>query len=166
MGRTPGAGRLRWMVLGGLLLLAGGSAGVIWSDRVPVPVRSLEVPASVDVQERIRVEVLNGGGRQHMARLATDRLRERGFDVVYYGNASSFGRDSSVVFDRVGRGEWAQAVAAALGIEAVRSEPDPALLLDVTVLLGSEWGPAAEASAPAGGTGEQAAWWDPRRFRR
>ena len=37
---------------------------------------------------RVRVEVLNAGGVPGMASRATDHLRESGFDVVYYGNAS------------------------------------------------------------------------------
>lgn len=90
---------------------------------------------------RVRVEVLNGAGRAGLAREATERLRDRGLDVVYFGNAREFGRDSSVVLDRVGREEAARAVAEALGITAVRSEPDSTLLLDVTVILGKDWPP-------------------------
>src|SRR5690606_27326945 len=61
--------------------------------------------------ERLRIEVLNGAGVAGLAREATERLRDRGFDVVYFGNASEFGRDSSLVIDRVGREEYARAVA-------------------------------------------------------
>lgn len=88
---------------------------------------------------RVRVEVLNGAGRAGLAREATERLRDRGLDVVYFGNAREFGRDSTVVLDRVGREENARAVAEALGITAIRSEPDSTLLLDVTVILGRDW---------------------------
>ncbi|HEX7050986.1 MAG TPA: LytR C-terminal domain-containing protein [Longimicrobiales bacterium] len=91
---------------------------------------------------RLRIEVLNAGGRAGMARAATHRLRDRGFDVVYYGNAEEFGRDSSVVVDRVGDLESARAVADALGIRAVATHPDSTLLLEVTVLLGKDWRPA------------------------
>jgi len=89
--------------------------------------------------QRVRVEVLNGAGRPGLAREATERLRDRGFDVVYFGNARGFGRDSSIVLDRVGKEETARAVAAALGITVVGSEPDSTLLLDVTVILGKDW---------------------------
>ncbi len=88
---------------------------------------------------RVRIEVLNGAGRAGLAREATERLRDRGFDVVYFGNDRAFGRDSSVVLDRVGSEEAARAVAAALGIPAVRSDPDSTLLLEVTVILGKDW---------------------------
>lgn len=92
---------------------------------------------------RIRVEVLNGAGRAGLARTAMERLRARGFDVVYFGNASTFGRDSSVVVARTGRLDDAAEVAGALGIQKVRSEPDTTLLLEVTVVLGSDWPPKA-----------------------
>ena len=125
------------------------------------------VPAAEPVRAppgvRVRVEVLNGGGRQGMARAATEHLRDRDFDVVFYGNAATFDHDSSVVIDRVERPELARAVAAALGVATVRSEPDPNLYLDVSVVLGAGWEPPAE---PADTTVAPAppAWWDIRRF--
>lgn len=92
---------------------------------------------------RIRVEVLNGAGRPGLARRAMERLRARGFDVVYFGNASAFGQDSSVVLARGGRLADAAEVAKALGIPAVKSAPDSTLLLEVTVLLGDDWPPTS-----------------------
>ena len=88
---------------------------------------------------RVRVEVLNGGGQAGVARGATELLRDAGFDVVFFGNAGSFDQDSSLVLDRVGRPEWARAVAEALGIHNLRSEPNPNLYLDVSVVLGRDW---------------------------
>lgn len=120
---------------------------------------ALPVPAPA---ERVRVEVLNGGGREGMARAATDVLRDGGFDVVFFGNAPSFGQDSSVVLDRVGRLDMARSVADALGIRQVRSQPDTNLYLDVTVVLGEEWSRAPAASSEAG---SPPAWWSPRRWR-
>ena len=89
--------------------------------------------------ERITVDVRNAGGVDGMARTATDRLRGAGFDVVGIGNADRFDQEESVVIDRVGRLDAATDVARALGIENVRSEPDPNLFVDVTVRLGSKW---------------------------
>jgi hypothetical protein len=89
--------------------------------------------------ERVRVEVLNGAGVVGLARAATAQLREAGFDVVQFGNARTFDQDSSVVIDRVGRIELAEAVANALGIPNVLTEPDPNLFVEVTVLLGRTW---------------------------
>ena len=98
-----------------------------------------------------------------MARLATDHLRDRGFDVVYFGNAEDFGQDSTIVLDRTARPQAAAAVGQALGTDWVESRPDPNLYLDVTVLLGSGWIPDSPVDE---GEGEGAPWWDVRRFLR
>jgi len=117
--------------------------------------RNLEPPA-----ERVRVEVLNGGGVSGQARVATERLREIGFDVVSFGNAGTFDRELSAVVDRVGRPELARAVARVLGVEAVLSEPDPNLFVDVTVLLGKDW-VGSDAAEDREGAADREPW-DPR----
>lgn len=94
---------------------------------------------------QVRVEILNGAGTSGLARDATHRLRNGGFDVVYFGNASAFGRGRSVVLDRVGDPARARAVAASLGIDSIASAPDSTLLLDVTVVLGDDWPPVPAA---------------------
>jgi hypothetical protein len=155
----------RWLFAATFLLLLGGGAGMLLQMRAAGDTAGAEEWSPLDQEGRIRVEVLNGGGRRGMARLATQQLRDAGIDVVYMGNADSFGHDSSVVLDRIGRPEDAARVAAALGLEDVRSEPDSALLLDVTVLLGFDWGEldAAEGLARPAETGE-VPWWDLRRL--
>ncbi len=110
---------------------------------------------------RVRVEVLNAGGTESMARLATDLLRDSGFDVVYFGNADRFGDDSTVVVDRTGDLDAARAVADVLGARSVRAEPDSNLYLDVTVLLGREWTP--QQTEASDGEGSRP-WWDLRRL--
>lgn len=112
---------------------------------------------------RTRVEVLNGAGVDGLARSVTDSLRVLGFDVVYYGNARSFDRQVSVVLDRIGSPERALAVAQSLGIPNVRSEPDASLYLDVSVLLGRDWGtplgPLAGPQAAAMDLGDDTDFW-------
>ncbi len=111
--------------------------------------------------ERVRVEVLNAGGVAGVARDVRDVLVEGGFDVVQWGNASSFDRDTTVVVDRVGREELAEAVANALGIRNVLVEPDPDLFVDVSVLVGKDWAVRAgelESSSPP----PDRPPWDPR----
>jgi len=118
----------------------------------PAPARTAEV--ELPGVARGRLEVLNGSSRSGLARLATERLRSGGFDVVYFGTAR-IARDSSEVVDRVGREEIARAAAERLGIARVRSDPDSALLLDATVILGRDWAPALP---PAAGE-ERRGWW-------
>lgn len=154
--------RLRTLALGVVLVGVGvflGSALSQGGGRVKAPVIAL--PPLPKLSGRVRVEVLNGGGRAGLARQATEALREAGFDVVYYGNAEPFTPDSSVVVDRVGRLDPARAAADVLGIRRVRSVPDSNLYVDVTVRLGPEWSLpsplAEEAERPR-------PWWDLRRL--
>jgi hypothetical protein len=111
--------------------------------------------------ERVRVEVLNAGGVSGQARAATERLRDLGFDVVNFGNAGTFDRDSSAVVDRVGRAELARAVADLLGVEHVITDLDPNLFVDVTVLLGKDWGGGDDGADLVREPPDREAW-DPR----
>ena len=136
-------------VLGGLAVLAGSAVLQWWEPPETTPVTA-EVIANP--RERVRVEVLNAGGVAGMARTATELLRDAGFDVVEFGNADAFDRDSSVVLARLGRVDLASMVADALAIPTFHDEPDSTAYVDITVLLGSTWDPsvlAARAAEPA-----------------
>lgn len=155
--------RFRGLAVVVVVLVVGAFAGSALAQWWQGPAGST-LPAGPDrlvvPGERIRVEVLNGGGRSGMARSATGQLRADGFDVVFFGNGEA--RDSSVVFARTDQVERARRVADALGIRTVLAEPDSNLYLDVTVVLGEEWKPR-----PDPGTAEHAdstPWWDLRRF--
>lgn len=125
------------------------------------PSRSQSAPAVVWNGGRVRVDVQNGGGVAGMARSAMEILRPAGFDVVSFGNAPSFDPERpSVVIDRVGRLSEARAVANALGIDNVLSEPDPNLYVDVTVVVGGAWHPGAREAISA--TPRSESWWDLR----
>ncbi|MEQ1856534.1 MAG: LytR C-terminal domain-containing protein [Longimicrobiales bacterium] len=136
-----------------IVALAGGAAWL--GRRYPGSEAEGGAPRYVP-RERVRVEVLNAGGVAGLAREVSNLLRDDGFDVVQYGNAGMFDRDSTVVIDRVGRDELAEGVANALGIRNVLSEPDPNLFVDVTVLLGRDWVDRAGDVPP------ERAPWDPR----
>ncbi len=138
-------------ILRAMLFLVIAAAGVVlvgsalgqWipEERAPEDVSLLTVGA-----ERITIDVRNAAGVEGLARNATDHLRGAGFDVVSLGNARDFGSDTTVVIDRVGETSKAAAVARALGVVRVVSEPDSNLFVDVTVRLGSDWSapPAVE----------------------
>lgn len=102
------------------------------------PVEAVERPGTMEMAG-IRVEVLNGSGEPGIARAATRKLRDWGFDVVYLGNAGHFDHETSTVIQRAGDMEGPQAVAAALGIGALERDPDSTLALEVTVILGKDW---------------------------
>jgi len=159
--------RLRGLIPFGVVLAAGIFIGSAVSQWTPLPQQEMVEPPPRNYTAaglgRVRVEVLNAGGREDMARLATDHLRDQGFDVVHFGNAEDFGQDSTLVLDRATRLEAADAVGRALGTDWVESRPDTSLYLDVTVLLGSGWTP----DVPVGESeGEKVPWWDVRRFLR
>ncbi len=129
--------RLTRLVAAGALVLLVATAGFWWirSDGLKPPAR---VPVLVPDGVRIRVEVLNGSQVGGLARRATFALRDAGFDVVSYGNASE-SRDSTLVLVRSGHDDWGLLVARALGGAHVESRPDTSRYLDVTVLLGRDW---------------------------
>ena len=145
------------VVLLGAGVLLGSSIAQWWQILPPLPGRV----RSVQIQGRVRVEVLNAGGASGVARDATAVLRDLGLDVVYYGNAENFSDEPSVVLDRVGRSDAARLVADALGIRGVVLEPDSNLFVDVTVRLGPDWSLEPEAEEEVPGTPP---WWDPRRI--
>ncbi len=151
--------KLRYWVAAALV--AGGAAALWIRGQGERPVDTAS--DALMVRERVRVEVLNAGGVPGAARRATQLLRSRGFDVVFWGNAEAFTEDSSLVYDRVGRMDWAEGVAKALGISNVLSRPDPNLYVDVTVRVGREW---EEPGAAADGATGAFVWWNPRTWLR
>lgn len=92
-----------------------------------------------EVYPGIRVEVLNAAGEPGIAKKVTWRLREMGFDVVYYGNAKdTLGK--TVVIERLDSSlANAKALAGAIGVKEITYEPDPDRLLEVTLLVGLDF---------------------------
>jgi hypothetical protein len=160
--KRRGPSRLTWIV--GSVALASTTfvLGILVTAGPPADVEAAGNPAGVWTgEERVRVEVLNAGGVPGMAAAATEELRQAGFDVVHFGNAGAFDADRpSAVIDRVGRTDFARAVAASLGIDNVLSEPDPNLFVDVTVVVGGAWTP--EIAAGAVEAEDDLPRWDPR----
>lgn len=159
--RSPARRLPRLPVIAGVAGLAA-LAAYLAGEGAPAGPPAEPEPA-VWSEGRVRVEVLNLGGVSGMAREATVLLRRSGFDVVSFGNAPAFDPDrASAVVDRVGRRHVAEAVAAALGIDDVVSEPDPNLYVEVTVLLGQEW--RGLRTGPLREGGDRPEWWDPWRW--
>ncbi len=168
------------LVLGVIVVGLGLGAVFTRGEWTEVPPRSIETAVEAEEAEatlpspgdRVRVEVLNAGGIPGAAARARDLLRDAGFDVVYYGNAATFGRDTSVVLDRVGGLASAEAVGRSLSVASVSSEPDTSLLVDVTVLIGTDWPPEepletdslGEVSGADGPAVPKLPWWNPRRI--
>lgn len=116
------------------LLVAGATLAASCKEREPPPVLAAEEGS------RIVVEVLNASSLRGLARIGTRVLREAGLDVVYFGNADS-AVDSTRILVRRGSDDAGRRVARVLGVGVVERRPDSLLLVDVTVLLGSDWRP-------------------------
>ena len=84
------------------------------------------------------VEVLNGCGIRGIAEDVAQRLRNRGFDVMFVGNADDFGFKETLVVDRSGARDKAFTVAAALGVSGVIRQVRSSFFVDVTVVVGGD----------------------------
>jgi 2-keto-3-deoxy-L-rhamnonate aldolase RhmA len=115
-----------------------GIAGRRWpAPRERVQGHAYAVPSP---DNRITVEVLNGTRRQGLARVATRALRERGIDVVFFGNADT-AADSTRVLVRRGDPARGKDVVEALAAGRIRIEPDTLRRVDVTVIVGDDYRP-------------------------
>ena len=128
------------LALATVLAFAGSFVFGLKRSSDVAPIEQIEAPAQPVVvgDKRARVEVLNGAGKAGLARDATDRLRDAGFDVVQFGNAGELVTTSQVL-DRVGNPDLAAEIARALGITDVKTQIDSTRYVDASVMLGSDW---------------------------
>lgn len=128
-------------------VLVGSLAAGLVRGRAGGPARAAEAHGVTEPAEgsaprpagRVRVEVLNASGVPGLAAKGRTVLRDRGFDVVFVGNAQGYAPDTSLVLDRVGRMELARSVADELEIPRIYVRPDSNVYVDVTVVLGKDW---------------------------
>ncbi len=144
--------RGRMMVIGlvAVALVASGAWGMRHYRHTP---RTSVVVASDTTSApkgpRVLVEVLNSSGIVGLAKRATFLLRDRGFDVVAFGNDPKGRRSESVILDYTNKPEAAERLARVLGgakIERGRDTLDRGL--DLTVKLGSGYKPPVEVFHP------------------
>lgn len=126
---------LRWLAGGATVALLAALAW--WWARSGDTPGALAYPVPGD-RFRFSVEVLNGTSIDGLARAVTLRLRRSGVDVVYFGSAEGAPRDSTWIVVRRGDSTAALALRDLLGLGRIVLEPDPRLLLDLTVLLGAD----------------------------
>lgn len=89
--------------------------------------------------KNIKIEVLNGCGVQDLARVTTDYLRKKGFDVINYANAAEE-QKRTVVIDRLSpEKKWAKIVASTLEVKLTSAIIDSSLCVHVLVLLGKDY---------------------------
>jgi|TARA_B110000263_G_C15201852_1_gene461015 hypothetical protein len=161
--------KLRSLLLFVMILVVGiflGSMVDQWElvDEIPIETTAIQNLPNPTLG-RVKVEVLNGGGVSGMASTVTDYLRELGFDVVDFGNAPNFGQDSTIVLDRSGRRDLADAVADALGTKVSEDRMDTDPYLDVTVILGKSWELNPQKKS-ANRDATRLPWWNIRKYLR
>jgi LytR cell envelope-related transcriptional attenuator len=143
--------RGRLLILAAVLITVG-SAGVLgarqWYAARPrgvVPGDTTSAPKG----QQVLVEVLNSSGIGGLARRAAFLLRDRGFDVIGWGNDPRGRRTQTVIIDYTNKPEAADRLARVLGgaqIERGKDSLDRGI--DMTVRLGSGYKPPIEAFHP------------------
>jgi polyisoprenyl-teichoic acid--peptidoglycan teichoic acid transferase len=147
--------RIQWKNLR-LFAVPGAPAGVLWKmnpERTQHILAMMQKPVTntQPIEERTRaaleakgastVEVWNASGRANTAKVVVQLLRDKGFDVVVFGNFAQK-QQRTLVIDRSGHLRPAQAVAQAL--QAVHpdvvSRVDLSRQVDVSVILGQDAG--------------------------
>jgi hypothetical protein len=131
----------------GLVVLLLAIVGLVGSAVIgvggrPSPAAAVQAasgPVAEPPADRIRVEVLNASGRPGLAKEVMRYLRDRGFDVVGFGNARPADGTATRVLARVRDSTAARTVADTLGIATVAAHVDTLLLLDASVVLGTDW---------------------------
>jgi len=104
---------------------------------------------SAPANQRVVVEVLNSSGVSGLARRATFLLRDRGFDVVGWGNDPQGRHSETLIVDYTDKPEAADRMARVLGGATVERGKDSLDRgLDLTVKLGSSYRPPVEAFHP------------------
>ena len=133
------------------LLVVAVTAGVvgarIWYASNPMV--AFGDTTSAPQGQRVKVEVLNASGVSGLARRATFLLRDRGFDVVGWGNDPRGSRNETLILDYTNKPEAAERLARVLGgaqVERGRDSLDRGL--DLTVKLGSGYRPPVEVFHP------------------
>jgi len=150
------SGRVMLGALFGLLVLGAGLLSV-WGGDAPSGTNrgsaavdgewSVDTAARAPDGVRVRVQVLNGSGRNGLARRATQQLRDYGYDVVDYASRGDSTRETEVQVTDASRA-WGERVVKALGRGTVRQRDGNLGYVDVVVLLGRDWQPAPQPLRP------------------
>jgi hypothetical protein len=88
----------------------------------------------------IRVEILNGCGESRLGIKVANLLRRQGFNVVRIDNAGRSDFEKTVVIERSSKeNKNAKYFARQIGCENIGKDIDPALHLEVSIILGQDY---------------------------
>ena len=127
------------LIAAGALLVTAGIVLAARMQRDRVPGHAYALPSA---DNRIVIEVLNGNGRNGLARTVTRQLRQQGLDVVFFGSTEK--TDSTAIVVRRGDAGAGSVVARALGSGRIRVELDTLRRVDVSVILGADFKPITD----------------------
>jgi len=117
-------------------------------ERIRQALTSLYAPPDESLkwlaEEAARVEILNGTGVPDRAALAAARLRWEGIQVIGVGFADRADYEHTLIINYSNKVYTPVRLAAVLGVssENIRQEPDPTSLIDIRVILGSDYKPS------------------------
>ncbi len=87
-----------------------------------------------------RVEVLNGCGVNRLAIRVSNLLRRKGFNVVKIGNTEKQNFEETIVIERSEESmKHAQYFAERIGCKNIGKDIDPALYLEVSLIIGKDY---------------------------
>ncbi|MDH3734758.1 MAG: LytR C-terminal domain-containing protein [Gemmatimonadota bacterium] len=115
-----------------------GSWWIAWRE-ADVPDQQTIEFETAEPDRRLKVEVLNGSGERGAADRVGDLLLSLNYDVVTVDNADHFDYGVSHILDRSGAGVMVSELGRRIGADSIVVAIEPDLLLDVTVMLGSDW---------------------------
>ncbi len=150
--------RRGWMAVAVAALIVVPVALALWlrgdaSESATTSVTSPAAQVAMDTSARapdgvrIRVRVLNGSGRNGLARRATQQLRDHGYDVVDYTSAGNSTQLTEVQVTAATRA-WGERITKALVRGQLREREGSLGYVDVVVLLGHDWQPSPQSFRP------------------
>jgi hypothetical protein len=110
------------------------------------PDNTMETPAAALAEKKIQVEILNGCGKDGIAKVFQVYLQDKGYDVVNTDNYIENGKrrwdvPESMVINQTGKTGAAQQLARDLGISTgkIVTKPNPNAIYDLSIVLGRDY---------------------------
>jgi hypothetical protein len=126
-----------WLGFGIFVILVGLLVFILNPGRGKV--RQGEKTEIKEEFRNIRLEVINAAGRYQLARKVTFILREKGFDVVYFGSSKERLEHTVIVERADSTLKNAKLLGEVIGCKNYLLEIDPDKLLEVSLLLGGDY---------------------------
>jgi hypothetical protein len=116
------------------------------SPTPPVQDKKEQEPIFTPIEKKVQVEILNGCGKEGVAKIFQTYLQEKGYDILNTDNYLENGRrrwnlPESMVVDYTGQTDKAREIANALGIsqQNIVSKPNSNALYDLSVVIGRDY---------------------------